>query len=296
MPGKPWTESDDEYLRAHYGKGMTAKQIGEQLGGSVDRIRSRAWVIGLAGKQADFGPDFEAFVREKNAIGWSDTEIAAAWKCDRHAVNYRRKRLGLPENAHTTSSEHFRNRVRKKTQEQIEAAGVKSLGEIRAKAYREFAIKSGWPEDLRPRAVQILNTLWKNGPQTRKQLAAAIGMPWKGSRKSLHSNDPEGSYLAHLIKRGLVIALGRIVRGKGRGFSTQLYSIPLGVMKGSFNGSESRRPAIDTGTGQRSPSPMDSPNEGSGSGGDHGERHHGDREEASRTRKGRRRRRDQVCV
>jgi hypothetical protein len=78
----------------------------------------------------------------------------------------------------------------------------------------------------------MLNAMWDNGPMTRRELADAIGMPWKGSRKSLVSNDPEGSYLAHLIARGLVVSLGRIKKGKGRGHSCQVYSLPLWIERG----------------------------------------------------------------
>jgi DNA-binding IclR family transcriptional regulator len=94
-------------------------------------------------------------------------------------------------------------------------------------AYKAFAKESGWPDDLRPRAVQILNLLASHGmPLTRKQIAEKIGMPWKGSRKSLHSNDKEGSYLANLQARGLVIKLGKIANTNcGRGSGVSLYTL-----------------------------------------------------------------------
>jgi hypothetical protein len=60
--------------------------------------------------------------------------------------------------------------------------------------------------------VQILDALAERGPMTKAQIAEAIGMPWRGrpSRRILKSRDQEGSYLAHLVKRGLVIQLGRV--------------------------------------------------------------------------------------
>ena len=95
----------------------------------------------------------------------------------------------------------------------------------------------GLPSDLRPRAVAILNALYDRGPMTRRELADVIGMPWKGSRKSLASNDPEGSYLAHLAARGLVRAVkrGNRVTGRGRGHSTNVYMIPLTIKRGDPN-------------------------------------------------------------
>jgi hypothetical protein len=71
---------------------------------------------------------------------------------------------------------------------------------------------------------------------TRPQIAEAVGMPWKGSRASLRSNDPEGSYLAHLIARGLVVDLGRLVKEGGQGRNRHLYSLAIDVEKGATYG------------------------------------------------------------
>jgi len=73
---------------------------------------------------------------------------------------------------------------------------------------------------------------------TRRQLAAAIGMPWKGSRKSLCGNGPGGSYLATLMRRGLVVVQKRAVKASGKGKSVDLYMIPLQVKRGVQHGQE----------------------------------------------------------
>lgn len=175
------------------------------------------------------------FIRAHHRLGWSDAEIAQAWN-ESHpdeVLNSRRlceirRKMQLPNNAH---SPHRRAKIAAKTREQLAAAGLRSIGEIRAKAFVEFGARQGWPGIHRPRAVQILNLLYERGPHTRQQICAAIGMPWKGSRKSLCSNDPEGSYLAHLMARGLVVQLpgrqrtqNRGLR-KGSGTSVYLYAI-----------------------------------------------------------------------
>lgn len=106
------------------------------------------------------------------------------------------------------------------------------MAEVRRLAFNQFAERHGWPSDLRPRAVQILDLLYQYGPKTRRQIVEATGMPWLGSRKSLHSNDPEGSYLAHLVARGLVVRSIKVVKGRGKGGSCDLYSIAPHVRRG----------------------------------------------------------------
>jgi hypothetical protein len=217
------TAAEIEYVKLHRDDSCVA--VAAALGRprlTIYNLRNR---LGITKKMLAFGKPFEKFLRAKHAAGWSDSEIGQAWGCERHTVGDWRHRLNLPDN---TLSEHRRQRVADKTRQQCQAAGVKSLAEVRAKAFRDYAKQYGWPEDLIPREVQILNALMRNGPQTRRQLADAIGVKWKGSRKSLVSpKRPGGSYLAHLMKRGLVVTLGRVVKGKGRGKSCQLYSIPL---------------------------------------------------------------------
>lgn len=228
------TPEQIERIRQLHGT-MTARQIAQSIGRSLSAVHNACHRLALGrGTRVFHGEAFAAFVREKHALGWSDTAIAAAYGerigrvVDRHSVTRWRDKLGLPSVLH---SEHQRNQVREKTAEQLKAAGVASLAELRGQVFRERAAAAGWPEDLRPRAVQILNALWERGPMTRMQIAEAIGMPWKGSRKSLTSNDPEGSYLAHLMSRGLVIVMKRAakVTGQGKGRSQNVYSLPLTI-------------------------------------------------------------------
>lgn len=203
-----------------------ATEVARELGEPVWRIYNVRDRLGLTRKLPSFGDDFKRYLRAKHAEGWSDAEIASGWGCERHTIGDWRKRLGLADNK---LSAHRIDRVRRKTAEQLRKAGLPSLAALRRAVFRERARREGWPEDLRPRAVQMLNALWEHGPMTRRQLAEVIGMPWLGSRKSLVSNDPEGSYLAHLQARGLVVRLGRIVRGGGKCKNVYLYSLPMTI-------------------------------------------------------------------
>ncbi len=225
MAGSAWTTSDDDVIRAGFRKVPTG-EIAKAMRRSWRSVYQRARTIGLAVPRRYRGPEFIEFIRRHHALGWSDTEIAKAQCADRHAVTHIRESLGLPSVLH---SAHQRQRVREKTREQLAGIGLKSMADLRRKVFCDRARAAGWPEDLRPRSVQILNLLWDNGPMTRRQLSDAMGLPWLGSRGSLKSNDAEGSYLAHLMRRGLVVTLGRIVKGKGKGHSVQIYSLPLWI-------------------------------------------------------------------
>jgi transposase-like protein len=224
-----WTTEELDFVRANY-RQLTAKQIGAQLGRSVSSVYQGAEKLGLVIARPPLDREARlASLRQLHAQGYSDSEIAREWGISRKVAEDWRKRAGLPSNA---LSEHRRARVREKTREQLARAGLPSLAHVRLAAFKKFARKHGWPEDLRPRAVMMLNAMWQRGPMTRRELADAIGMPWKGSRKSLVSNDPEGSYLAHLMKRGLVVSLGRCKQNGGQGKNTHVYTLALDVQRG----------------------------------------------------------------
>ena len=238
MTRAPWTESQLDFLRANC-RTMTAAQIAKAIGRSRRSVHNGIHHFGLSRGLKRTGPDFRPFIRERHALGWSDAEIVAEWNqthapaVNRRTVSVHRAAMGLAHNAY---SQRRRDRVRAKTCEQLAAAGVPTLGALRVKVFRDRARAAGWPEDLRPRHVQILNVLWDRGPMTRMEIAEAIGArtdyaPKHRIRKILVSNDPEGSYLAHLMRRGLVVSLGRRVKGKGRGKSVYVYSLPLTIQR-----------------------------------------------------------------
>jgi hypothetical protein len=223
VSGQRWTDEEKRILKASY-KTVPTRELATQLGRSARAIYARMAVDGLATPRIRFDGWKLELIRQRNADGLSDSDIAAELGADRHCITAQRKRLGLPSNA---CHARQRDKIRVCTKRQCDRAGVSSVGELRAVVYRARAIKAGWPSDLRWRSVQILELLEQRGPMTRKQIAEAIGLPWRGSRKSLRSNDPEGSYLANLMRRGLVIRLGRIVRGEGRCKNVYLYAMAL---------------------------------------------------------------------
>lgn len=220
-----WAEGDKATLRALY-LTVPTRELGRRLGRSVQAIQNRMRIDRLETQRIRFSSDAIAKIVELNALGLSDSEIGAQCGSDRHCIAAMRKRLGLPSNQFGA---RMRERVRGKTREQCETAGVSSLGEYRALVLKVRVVRSGWPSDLRWRCVQILDLLESRGPLTREDIADGIGMPWRGSRKSLYSNERSGggSYLANLMRRGLVIKLGRIIGGRGQGANVNLYAMAI---------------------------------------------------------------------
>ncbi len=223
-----WSGADLALLRKQYGR-VPTRQLARALGRPAGAVHQKASKEGLCFQhRALIGAHALARIRELNALGWPDVDIARDIGCERHTASRHRKAMGLPSHE---KGEVFRGRVREAARRQCERAGVASLGQLRVKVHRERARAAGWPEDLRPRHVQILELLAARGPMTRPEIAAALGMPWRGTRNSLKSNDPEGTYLAHLVRRRLVacVTRGRQVVGRGRGHSLNTYLVPVWV-------------------------------------------------------------------
>jgi hypothetical protein len=242
-----FSEEQEAIIRRDYRR-VPSGVIAAAMGKTVAQIYAKASAMGISTPPKIKAPDFVAFLTARNAAGWSDSEIARVREVDRHAVTHMRRKLGLPFNGF---SQWRIDRVRGKTAVQLLLAGVKSLGELRAKVLSERSVKAGWPAGLKSRQVDILNLLWENGPMTREQIGATLGLhkkPKCGKFKSrangerlywypMHCNTPghgaDTSYMADLLRRGLIVSLGRIVRHKrpgprgGQGRNTFIYSLSL---------------------------------------------------------------------
>lgn len=209
---RPWTDEERDFVRRSYriaGAGIVAWALDR----SVCSVHQQAEKLGLARRKPNLAAavrrgDHDGTIRRMNAEGYADVRAAREIGVDRHEVSARRKALGLPSQA---LGPGFVRLQRERAQAQCAEAGVANLGRLRALSYRRYAAENGWPGDLRPRSVQVLNALAAGGvPMTRRQLAAAIGMPDDVCpRDLLVSNDPEGGVLPHLMARGLAIALPR---------------------------------------------------------------------------------------
>ena len=236
MPGRPWTAAEDRTLQKHYRR-TPAGVLAERLGRTKSSVHQRAFKLCLVVPQRPVTRGEIRTIRRMVKRGHCNRCIGRALGRERHMIAGWRRKLGFPTlgSGPSGACSTCVATIRANTERQLKKAGLASLAYLRIEKWRKLARDAGWPPEqygeLRFRAVEILNVLWRQGPLTRRQLAAATGMPWKGSRKSLTSNDEEGSYLANLVSRGLVVALqrGNTVRGQGRGCSTNVYMLPLGV-------------------------------------------------------------------
>jgi hypothetical protein len=182
MAGRPWKAIELRRLARLYPR-HEAAEIARRLERSARSVSYRAAKLGLRKiRRARVDDAFVAEVRRLHSEGRTDPEIAEAMDCERHLISRTRRPLGLPS---TRGSYGFRPRVGQATREQCRRAGVPTLAEIRVLAFREKARRSGWPAELASREVDILDALAARGPMTRREIAAAIGANWVGSRSSL---------------------------------------------------------------------------------------------------------------
>jgi hypothetical protein len=226
-----WSDDEDAFLRRFFGR-VPASDMAQVLDRSRSSTHQRCRVLGLSRRLTPTrAPAFRRRLLELHALGWSDAEIAVELKVERHTVGDHRALLGLPMNRF---SAHVRQRVAEKTREQLEKAGLRSLAELRLRTWRERARAAGWPEDLAPQYVRILTSLYERGPQSRRQLCDSAGFTWKngngrGSMCGGGRTNRNVSYLAELMRRGLVVYSGRSFKGRGKGSSFGAYSLALPV-------------------------------------------------------------------
>jgi hypothetical protein len=224
-----WQESELATVRRMWGRHEAAAIAAALPGRSVTSVYRVATKLGLPRLWRRHPPEFIAAIRRLHRQGLDDVAIAGRLGSDRetvHAVRY--ARLGLPPNEAAILAKR-----RKGVKTQFARLGIRSGGELRQLGYRRFAARNGWPEDLRPREVQILNALAARGvPMTRPELARAIGMRTDREDRPGHvallaGNGPGGTYTASLLRRGLLVALKRasVVHGRGKRRSRDLYAL-----------------------------------------------------------------------
>ncbi len=152
-------------------------------------------------------PDVTERVRRLHGLGKSDSEIAARVRLSRRTVSYcRGKLLLLPPNPPKRKSK---------------------LPRRQSEVNREAARRSGWPSDLRPREVAVMNVMADGGSRTGEQICDAIGLDWSDWR--LRSARPGGSTLAFLVSRGMLSRVGRTVSDSGN--RRTLYALAPGVKR-----------------------------------------------------------------
>ncbi len=209
---RPWTPAERSLVRQRYAADGAAT-LAAELGRTRKAVSLMAGLLRRTRPNHRWTPRADATLRRMNAAGLPDGIIAKRLGCDRGTVRHRRRLLGLPSNQH---GPHHRGSTRRKAAEQLKRAGLRSMGELRVKAWGDAAEKYGLPRDLNPTAVKIVLAL-AAGPKTRRELVAALGLRWKtanGGRNNLTCGRAEGSYPAWLAALGLVECVSRYGRGR----------------------------------------------------------------------------------
>lgn len=180
-----------------------------------------------------------AVIRARHSEGWSDAEIAAEVRIDRRLIcEWRKDYLGLPANG---NNERRRAKVREKTREQLAAAGLRTLADLRREAHRAKIRAAGWPDWMLIRHAQILNLIWMRGPMTRREVAAAMGIPWKAhAREMFHSNfkaNGGSTYFGDLLKAGYLIKYVKKMRTGPTGYHlSDVYTLSGSIRRGKVYG------------------------------------------------------------
>lgn len=226
MPRKFWTANETKYVVDHYAT-QTAGEIAMHLDRTEKAIYQHAFGLGLTEKRSvDEIENRDIEIRRLHKLGWSASEMESRIGIGRRTINSRIHKMGSNPNGR---NDRYRRRVAENTRKQCHDAGVSNLAQLRVLEHKKVARRYGWPDHLSLRSVQIVETLYRRGPMTRKQLAVAIGMNWIGSRRSLKGTVPGGSYLAELQRAGLVVRLASAITHKGKGNHEDLYMVGLGV-------------------------------------------------------------------
>ena len=182
-----WTSEEEEFLKTHYGRDLSNQDLARRLGRTTQSVAVKAGRLGITYKKPRTSDAFLKFLKEKHAEGWSEMAIARAWGCGHQTVARHRQGLGLL------------------SQEE------------------KFATDNGWPADLRPREVQILNALWEIGPMTKTQIRRAAKISARCADR----------FFASLMQRGFIINLGRLPGKAGSKVGSKcIYSVPLWLERG----------------------------------------------------------------
>lgn len=199
-----WTTEEIKKLRS-----------GETFG--IDRSRSsiaqKATSLGLVEPRPFVDADR---IRQLNEAGKSDREIASALGVSTGAVNKRRRDMGLPSNAW---NEAHRRANASHCRRLVEDGVSTNIGANINRMCKKFATEHGWPDNLKPSRIRILNVLAVVGvPIGTRDLADLCGLQTTGSLTPM---------LADLRRSDLVVSL----RGQSDHSRAQAHALGLAALK-----------------------------------------------------------------
>jgi len=233
MGGRRWTAAEDRYLVRWYRRKPACK-IAEKLGRSERSVYSHAREIGLA-EDRDVASEEQIAecIAKLHPLGLCDADVLRRLEDElgsvvgRHRIGRIRKSMGLKSNAY---SEVKAKQAAERTRRQLAAAGVTSMGQLRARHLNEWKDRLGWPRELSIRAVQAAELFYRFGPMTRQQLCVAMGLPESMCRQRTapKSRRKGGTVMAELMRAGLLMVLRKQVpRGRNRRGGVQMVDLYL---------------------------------------------------------------------
>lgn len=209
-----WTTGDVRRLLEWKRAGLSHQEVAERLGRSRGDV-CRYWrLYGEAKPRPRFTPAEFARLRELNAQGYSDPDIAKEMGRALYTVHGHRQALGLPSNRF---NERHRAKAREAYHRACRNSGVGRLGHVAGQARAVAAARLGWPGARSPEQARTLSSL-EAGPLTMWDLAARRGVSVRAV----------GHVLAGLRLLGLVVRAGKVPGPHGlRG----LYALAPGVAR-----------------------------------------------------------------
>ncbi len=208
-PRGGWSGAELAVVREHYRK-LSAAAIAALLPGRTEsNVHALARRIGLCSASHRFTPQEDAELIRLLGLGHNDREAAGLMGMDRSAVTDRRRLLGLPGNGDTARTLAAKAANARRT---LAAHGFRYPAELRHRRWREHACSRNWPEELSPRAVQVIECLCDEGPATKEQMRARLNLP---PHFNFHANGRGGK---NCLFRWLdVIGLSHTVKGAACG-------------------------------------------------------------------------------
>lgn len=216
-----WTPEEDDDLRRSYAE-ESAVVIGARLGRHASAVYKRAEHLGLCEVVTHISGDQPLLeqIADLARQGLGILQIASETGRNRQGIRRALKRMGIRADGAKRRAEANREARRK----QLETLGLEPgrTGSIRTLAFRKHARERGWPEDLGPREVQIIELLCDHGPQTLRQLVVRMGLR-RDRKYPLCGGTPGRSYPSELERRGLAYRVMRVIKDPNTGNLVDLY-------------------------------------------------------------------------
>lgn len=192
-PKRPFTEAEVQAVRDRYaaeGPVPLAREMG----------RKPADIVGLAGRLGVHCWTHWTREEDQRLIDLcqrklTNREIAAALGRSIPSIGKRKQALGL-------TVALYNPEARRRQLITLHQASNPIGSEVRWARERLALGEHGWPPDLNPKEIAILNSLQANGPQNRRTLAKSIGEPM--TRRRVLSTHGGTSAMSRLLARGLV--------------------------------------------------------------------------------------------